>query len=54
MSQQKTPVFYRPAFGNDNGYAQHDNVDIAAFVAPMVKRRDAALDAAALPEIKAV
>lgn len=37
MSSQ--PVFYKPVFGNDNF---SDVVDIAAFTAPIAKRKDVA------------
>jgi hypothetical protein len=33
----KRPVFYKPVFGNDNGYANFDSVDVAAFTAPFSK-----------------
>jgi|GEM_PF-4745317 len=41
MSSQ--PVFYKPVFGNDNFT---DVVDIAAFIAPVTKRADAAVQPA--------
>lgn len=36
------PVFYKPVFGNDNF---SDVVDIAAFTAPVSKRKDVAAPA---------
>jgi hypothetical protein len=40
----KRPVFYKPDFGNDNGYANFDGVDVAAFTAPFSKpQQDAAI-----------
>jgi hypothetical protein len=32
----KRPVFYKPVFGNDNGYANFDGVDVTAFTAPFL------------------
>lgn len=42
MSSAKTPVFYKPVFGNDNISGA---IDIAAFSAPVAQMRDAAAPA---------
>lgn len=36
------PVFYKPVFGNDNMMPVHDAIDLAAFSAPALRRRDVA------------
>lgn len=45
MTTTERPMFYQPVFGNDNGYASFDAVDVAAFTAPALRRKDAAIPA---------
>lgn len=45
MTTTQRPMFYQPVFGNDNSVVSFDAVDVAAFAAPALRRKDAAIPA---------
>ena len=52
MTTKTQPIFYQPVFGNDNGMAQPNMVDVAVFSVPSLRLDDVALNLPANAQVR--